>query len=132
LRFIESNGLADSARVLPFCEDLRPWWRASDVAVCLSESDSLPASVLEAMVFGLPVLATRVGDLPELVEPGVTGWLCEPSDLGSAVAGLECVARAAPEELRRLGDAAARRMAESHDRKVVLSRMAELVLEVAG
>ena len=129
-RFVASHGLADSVRVLPFVDDLRPWLRAADVAVCASESESLSASVLEAMAFGLPVLASRVGDLAELVEPGVTGWLCEPRDLGSLIAGLEQVAGASPDELRRLGAAAEGRVASTHDRDVVLARTAELIRAV--
>lgn len=130
-RFVAHHGLRDSVRVLPFVADLRPWLRAADVAVCASESESLPASVLEAMAFGLPVLAPRVGDLAELVEPGVTGWLCEPRDLGSLIAGLEQVAAASQEELQRLGTAAEGRVAAAHDRGVVLRHTAELIRAVS-
>jgi glycosyltransferase involved in cell wall biosynthesis len=63
-RFADDRGLGRSFRILPFCEDLRPWWLAADAAVIPSESEALPAVVLEAMAFGLPVLGSRVGDIP--------------------------------------------------------------------
>lgn len=129
-RFVEKHGLSESVRVLPFLDDLRPWLCAADVAVCASETESMPASVLEAMSFGLPVLASRVGDVPQLVAPGVTRWLCEPSHLGSMVEGLEHVATTALDELRRLGSAAARKVRDNHDREVVLARTADLIREV--
>jgi glycosyltransferase involved in cell wall biosynthesis len=130
-RLIARHELASSIRLLPFCDDLRPWWRAADIAVCPSESESMPTSILEAMAFGVPVLACRVGGIPEVVEDGITGWLCEPNDLGSLIAGLEQAVAAKPHELRALGDGAACRVNSSHDRSTALSRMTDLLRHVS-
>lgn len=51
-----------------------------DVLVICSRIENLPYSVLEAMAAGAPVIATRVGGLPDLVEDGVTGYLIAPDD----------------------------------------------------
>jgi glycosyltransferase involved in cell wall biosynthesis len=40
-------------------------------------SDNLPNVVVEAMAMELPTLAFPVGGLPEMIQPGITGWLCE-------------------------------------------------------
>jgi D-inositol-3-phosphate glycosyltransferase len=123
-------GLGDRVRCVPFLEDLRPWWRAADVAVCPSESEALPAVVLEAMSFGLPVLGCDVGDLPRVVRSGVNGWLCHHSDLGAMIAGLRRVADASPATLQAMG-AAARVQARKHDRDACLARWTKLLARAA-
>ena len=130
-RLIERTGLADVVRLVPFTDDLAPWWCAADVALCPSESEGLPTSVLEAMAFGLPVLASRVAGLPEVVEDGVTGWLCEPSDLASLIAAIRRVAMADSAQLRKLGQAATARVAQRHERSEALARMTGLLDQVA-
>jgi glycosyltransferase involved in cell wall biosynthesis len=130
-RQIDRLGLPQHVRMLPFTADLRDWLCAADIAVSTSEQESLSASIVEAMAFGLPVLATRVGGTHEVVEDGVTGWLCEPNDLGSLVAGLRRVAAASPNDLRQLGEEAFRRVQASHDRRNALSKLADLIRQVA-
>ena len=57
--------------------DLNPWFRASDIAVSASRIEGLPASVLEAMYCGLPVVASRIKGHTDLVREGKTGFLCQ-------------------------------------------------------
>jgi glycosyltransferase involved in cell wall biosynthesis len=130
-RLIRRHRLDESVRLIPFCQDLQPWWCAADAVACPSESESMPASVLEAMAFGLPVLASRVGGLPEIVEDGATGWLCEPSDLNSLIDGLGRFATASPEDLRRLGAKGASVVASAHDRSTALPLMSDLLYQLS-
>jgi glycosyltransferase involved in cell wall biosynthesis len=128
---IARRGLQAEVRNLPFDRDLRPWRHAADVAVCPSETEALPAAVLEAMASGLPALACRVGDLEQIVEPGVTGWLCDHSDLEAMIEALEEVALTSPERLRAMGAAAANAVARSHNLTEVLDRSTALLGSVA-
>jgi glycosyltransferase involved in cell wall biosynthesis len=66
-------------------------------------------SVLEAMAAGVPVVATAVGGVPELVREGETGLLVPPRDPGALAAALGTLA-ADPELRRRLGEAGRRRV----------------------
>jgi glycosyltransferase involved in cell wall biosynthesis len=90
-------------------DDVRARLEDLDLFVLPSRGDNLPVSILEAMAAALPVVATRVGGIPELVADGSTGVVVEPGDItamAAAIAGL-----AADEERRRcLGRAGAARV----------------------
>ena len=87
--FVDRAALRDRVRMVPVTSDALMWYRASDALVCCSDVESLPRSVLDAMCLGVPVLATRVFGLAELLEDGVTGLLYEPGDLSAAIDALD-------------------------------------------
>lgn len=78
--------------------------------------EGVPNSMLEAMATGLPVLATRHGGIPEAVEEGETGLLCDEDDETALLANLRAVTRD-PSLWRKLGDAAAASVRENFDRE---------------
>jgi glycosyltransferase involved in cell wall biosynthesis len=61
-----------------FQRNIAEWLGASDIAVVPSHIEPLGNAVLEAMSHGVPVVATRVGGIPEMVVDGETGILVEP------------------------------------------------------
>jgi glycosyltransferase involved in cell wall biosynthesis len=64
--------------------DLESVWPTIGLIVMPSRFEGLPLTALEALARGIPVLASNVGGLPDLVKPGLTGWLFEPGDLATA------------------------------------------------
>jgi glycosyltransferase involved in cell wall biosynthesis len=85
-------------RFWPGQPDIRSFLHQACLLVLSSRYEALPNVVLEAMAAGLPVAATRVGGLPELVVPGRTGWLVPPGDAPALAAAMS----------QALGDAEAR------------------------
>jgi glycosyltransferase involved in cell wall biosynthesis len=63
-----------------FQREVRKYLSAFDVLALPSLFEGLPVTLLEAMAAGLPVIATRVGGVPEVLEDGVTGFIVEPRD----------------------------------------------------
>jgi len=75
-------------RFWPGQPDIRSFLHRACLLVLSSRYEALPNVVLEAMAAGLPVAATRVGGLPELVVPGRTGWLVPPGDASALAAAM--------------------------------------------
>ena len=78
---IRALGLQNSFRLLGFVSDMEGFYRASDIVILPSLLEGMPMSVLEAMAHARPVIATRVGAIPEVIEDGRTGVLVEPRDV---------------------------------------------------
>jgi glycosyltransferase involved in cell wall biosynthesis/SAM-dependent methyltransferase len=60
--------------------EIAPILASFDMLVVPSVLDGRPVVVMEALAMGVPVLGSRIGALPELIEDGKTGWLCERDD----------------------------------------------------
>ena len=101
--FVERSGLTDRVRMEGVTPDANTWYRAADLLACGSDVESMPRSVLDAMCLGVPVVATGVFGLVELLEDTTTGLLYEPNDLTSAVGALDRALSMAPDELAAVG-----------------------------
>ncbi len=96
--YVAAAGMQQRVLIVPVVSDPYEWYGSADLLVCPSDVESLPRSVLDAMAFELPVLATRVFGLSELIEDGKTGYLCPPRDLAALVAALDRVLSEDPEK----------------------------------
>jgi glycosyltransferase involved in cell wall biosynthesis len=77
---ITENHLEKRVKLLGQRSDIPQILAASDIFVLSSRWEGLPYTIIEAMMAGLPVVATKVGGVPELVEDGITGFLVPPRD----------------------------------------------------
>ena len=87
----QAAGIAASVLFLGARHPSLPWIRAADLVVQSSVSEGMPNAVLEAMAAGRPIVATRAGGIPELVEDGVSGLLVparDPEALARAILDL--------------------------------------------
>jgi sugar transferase (PEP-CTERM/EpsH1 system associated) len=85
----DSLGLTPRVRFLGERSDVPDLLRAMDVFVLPSIAEGISNTVLEAMATGLPIVATRVGGNPELVEDGVNGLLVPRSDVPALARALD-------------------------------------------
>jgi glycosyltransferase involved in cell wall biosynthesis len=103
-RYVRLTGTrSDVARLLP----------AFDAFALPSRTEGLPLVLLEAMASGLPVVATSVGGIPDLVASGVTGLLVPPSDISAMRGALFSLAEN-PALAHDLGGAAQQRVLALH------------------
>ncbi len=99
-------GLGDRFRFLGFRDDVPRLLRAADVVVLASHHESSPVAVMEALAAGVPVVSTRVGDVPDQVREGVEGRLVPPGDAGALATALRSLVLD-PEARRAMAVAAA-------------------------
>jgi N-acetyl-alpha-D-glucosaminyl L-malate synthase BshA len=78
---VDKLGLAEFVRYVGVVDDVVPLLAAADVLLLPSETESFGLVALEAMASGVPVVASDVGGLPEVVEHGVTGFLAPMGDV---------------------------------------------------
>jgi glycosyltransferase involved in cell wall biosynthesis len=124
-RQIERLGLQDIVLLLGTRTDVPDVIASVDVAVCCSDFEGTPLSVMEYMAGGKPVVATNVGGLPELVQHGVHGLLFERRDaegLARAIAEL----LADPEARAGMGRRAQQRQRREFDLDSTVRRLEEL------
>lgn len=82
--------VGNRVRIESYVENLEELFAALDLFIMPSLAEGLGSSALLAMAHGLPVVAARVGGLPEIIQEGLTGWLVEPGSVeGLAGAILE-------------------------------------------
>lgn len=110
LRLLEEAGAADLAWLPGSRDDVPALLRGFDLFVLPSLAEGISNTILEAMATGLPVVATRVGGNPELVEEGRTGMLVPPDDPKALAEAVR--AYVADQELGRRHGAEARHAAE--------------------
>ena len=107
----EALGLSDSVIFTGIRRDVPEILALLDVFVLPSLWEGLPIALLEAMAAGLPVVATRVGGVPEVVVDGVTGLLVPPRDPGALSEAVLTLLQA-PDLRRKMGQAGQERVRE--------------------
>lgn len=120
----EAQVIADAdvpVTMLGWRDDVQNILAASDAVLLTSDNEGTPLSLIQAALMGLPVVATNVGSVPDVVIDGETGWLANPEAADLARASLEMLDN--PAEAARRGQQAqerahrlygVRRLAEDH------------------
>ena len=119
------HGVADAVSLLGARTDVADLRAAATVGVLSSDFEGMPLAVLEYMAAGLPVVATDVGGLPEIVRDGETGFLVAPRD---PVALAERIGHllADPTLAREMGERGRRRQEEQFSREAMVAAVTGL------
>lgn len=110
-RVARELGISHLVRALGAQEEVLSLLSASDVFILPSAQESFGLAALEAMACEVPVVASRVGGLPEVIEHGITGYLHPPDALDDMAASVVKLLTD-PAHHRQVGQAACRRVRE--------------------
>jgi glycosyltransferase involved in cell wall biosynthesis len=97
---IERLNLADVVKLIGFREDVSRLLGVSDIFLLPSLTEGLPIALLEAMSARVPVIATPVGQVPKIIQHGVSGLLVPVNDAGAIAGAVERYLKNLPEARR--------------------------------
>ncbi len=107
-------------------DEVRQEIRAARALVLPSLAEGLPVVIMEALALGRPVVASCVGGIPELVQPGLTGWLFPAGSVTELSKALQAVLNMDDASLAAMGERGRERVRELHDVERETSRLARL------
>ena len=112
-RLAHKLGIARYCYFVGYQSDVAGYYRLFDAFLLPSVNEGTPVSAIESLASGTPVVANRVGGVPDVVRDGVDGFLVEPGDVSAAAARLAELA-ADPALRSRLGESGRARVLERY------------------
>ena len=126
---IDALGLQDTVELLGLRKDVPVLLAASDLYVLSSHWEGLPVAVLEAMAASLPIVTTKVGELPYLMDDN--GLLVEVGDIkGLANAILTLISD--EDKRKQMGERSRQLVHEKYNKQTWLNQVMQVYAEVAG
>jgi glycosyltransferase involved in cell wall biosynthesis len=129
---VRQAGLAGRVQFLGVRRDVPELLSAGDAYVLSSAWEGMPVAVLEAASVGLPIVATRVGGVSEVVEDGVTGMLVAPSDPAALAAAMIQMEALQHESRERMGQRGRALVVERYGTEQVLQMWENLYSELTN
>jgi glycosyltransferase involved in cell wall biosynthesis len=125
----EALGIADRVHFVGYRRDVREVYEALDIFVLPSLCEAMPKALIEAMAMGLPTVGAAVGGVPEVIVPGVTGFVIPPRAPRALAEALRPLLTSAPLRLR-MGEAGRDRVECHFDAKETARRTIEVYREM--
>lgn len=126
---IAERGLDSTVSLFGMRSDVSELLRGCDVGVLSSATEGLPVALLEYGAAGLPAIATRVGDCPEVIADGEDGFICEPGvpeDLAAALIRL----LEDPSRRKEFGQRFANKVRQRYGARAVSNMLADIYAEI--
>jgi N-acetyl-alpha-D-glucosaminyl L-malate synthase BshA len=124
-------GLENRVIVRENVHAIEDYLQAADLGLITSDTESFCLSILEAMCFGCPSVATRVGGIPEVIEDNVTGLLAPAGDAGALARALESLIEDTPRRIT-MGHAAQQRARTKFSASVIVPQYEALYRRVSA
>ncbi|WP_229052992.1 glycosyltransferase family 4 protein [Aeromicrobium sp. Leaf350] len=128
---VARSGAADRIELVGFADDPAPLLARADVLALPSGAEACPLAVLQAMASGLPVVASSVGGIPEVVRHGVDGLLVAPGDAVALRDALRTM-HVQPGDRRRMGESARARLLDGFTVRHCADRLLAVYEQVAA
>ena len=128
-RYARELGLGSRVHFTGWRRDLPRIYASLDVLVISSDNEGTPVSAIEAMASEVPVVATRVGGLPDLIIDGVTGYLVPPRDPDALAAAVARILQDS-QTAARLGTAAREHVRERYVLERLIADVDQLYQEL--
>lgn len=126
IKLARSKGLLNSVVFFKGrLQDVAPVYQEADTLLLTSDHEGTPNVVLEAMASGLPVVASRVGDIPNLVVDGITGFSADRNDIEKIVDGIQTLSNN-KELCMTMGERARAYVLSNHSQNNLTRRLTEL------
>jgi len=110
-------------------EDLPRWYQEADLVVLPSVYETFGIPLIEAMASGTPVLASRTGGIPEVIEDARTGLLVEPGNVDQLAEGIRRLLRNSALR-RQMGQAGRKRVTEKFSYEKTVETLARYYLDL--
>ena len=125
---IAARGLQHRVRITGWLSNaaVRQEILSARALVLPSFAEGLPVVIMEAMALGRPVISTYVAGIPELVRPGKDGWLVPAGSIEELAAAMRQALDSPVDVLRKMGEAAHRRIIERHSVDTEVTKLAAL------
>jgi glycosyltransferase involved in cell wall biosynthesis len=126
---IADQGLDNHVHLVGLQHDMAKTYSSLDLVVSTSFSEAMPLAILEAMASGLPVVATNVGGIPDMIAEGSTGLLSSVGDLNGLAWNISNLM--SDESLRAaMGKAARKRAVEKFELNTCIDQTSELLMSL--
>ncbi|MEO9876458.1 MAG: glycosyltransferase [Anderseniella sp.] len=114
---IDQLGVHDVVKIIGWLtgEQVRDEIHAAKVLVLPSFAEGLPVVIMEAMALGRPVIATYTAGIPELLKPGVNGWLVPAGDVEAFADAMQEAINCSTSKIEKMGRAGRQRVLERHN-----------------
>jgi glycosyltransferase involved in cell wall biosynthesis len=128
--FIQNFQMDGFAHLAGLQDDMPAVLAEFDLVVSASHTEAMPLALMEAMGAGLPVVGTRVGGVPDLIQHGITGYLAGPSDIDGLAQSVRTLLQQ-PQLLKDFGERARERAVRHLSLKDCVTATAELLTRLA-